>query len=287
MQSWKPHLLRVKALGVCIAVFSIPFPSNRGLAQVRVSLNGEASSRLDEVQPTPDTLSLRPLPSPSEPEFVETRWIKLSPLPENRATEKGRSITAAQIANGPSEAETERNIALASTGQTVPVASPGVPMNAVASRPNPVGTIVRPADPIQVHYRASAEPTHLAPSALEKLRALPSPASTFAEIGTPSTSVDSTFSPRPKRTLYSHTSCSHTSCSHSPSRDIRVDPPVHTCPWNDTRENAYYFHPYQYSDIAQQQAFAPSTRMSNPYDNRFFSAIQAQQRRAKSSEQKD
>jgi hypothetical protein len=79
-------------------------------------------------------------------------------------------------------------------------------------------------------------------------------------------------------------------CNPSLSTPFHADdchPPAILIPWSTSPEVPYYFHPYQFSDIAKHQSFAPSTLMSNPYDNRFFREIQARQRKARLSEQKD
>lgn len=136
MHAWKCYLSTANKLWFCMAALSFLVPSGSALGQVRVSLDGEFSGKLDDVKPPPVASFLRPLPRPSTASapsqplvapsvVVETRAIKLSALPGISAFDETALATPVQTAICPPDADpkTDLGVVQASSSQDSPSGS--------------------------------------------------------------------------------------------------------------------------------------------------------------------
>ena len=134
MHAWNSYPSTANTFWLGMAALFILVPSGSALGQVRVSLNGEESGKLDEVKPSPVASFLRPLPHPSTASapsqpldapsvVVETRSIKLSALPGISAFDESVPATPVQAAICPSDPKADLGVVRASSSQDAPSGS--------------------------------------------------------------------------------------------------------------------------------------------------------------------
>jgi hypothetical protein len=252
-----------------------------------------ASSRQDSPKSSPvvhaDAEEIHPqtvatIVRPAVPIQIPNHNLAQPSHAEPSALQKSRSLLIPELASVTPSSPTTPPPTPAPTRVRIPARTlVQAPVKTREETPAPT-RVSTPARTLAETPLESPVPTHAAnPSSAVERTSVP----TVAQTNPPNAPLVSRVSPRSDRGSYPPEFGRQGFCRKGLTQDICIDPPIIHCPWPDAPENSYYFHPYQYADIARQQAFAPSTRMSNPYDNRFFSEIQAHQRRAKSSEQKD